>query len=69
MMYFKVFCFCLLLVNVGYAVPADINEELFTEVLKESESEVDRITLERNAANELPTDYVPGHARRGITKE
>ena len=69
MIYIKVFSVCLLLMHVGYVVPADINEELFTEVLKESESEVDRINLEQNTVNELQTDNVPGHARRGITKE
>jgi hypothetical protein len=54
--------------NVGYVRSADINKELFAEVLKESEAEIDRIGLERSVT-EINSETVPGHARRGITKE
>ena len=68
MIFFKVLTTSLLLMNVGYVSPAGIDKELFAEVLKESEAEIDRISLERSVT-EINSETVPGHARRGITKE
>ena len=68
MIFFKVLTTSLLLMNVGHIRSAGIDKELFAEVLKESEAKIDRIGLERSVT-EINSETVPGHARRGITKE
>ncbi len=68
MTFIKVLAVSLLLLNVGYVMPTEIDKELFAKVLEESEAEVDRIRFERSVAG-FEFESVPGHARRGVTKE
>jgi hypothetical protein len=49
-------------------MPTEIDKELFAKVLKASEAEVDQIRFERSVAG-VEFGSVPGHARRGVTKE
>jgi hypothetical protein len=68
MMFIKVLAVSLLLLNLGYVMPTEIDKELFAKVLKASEAEVDQIRFERSVAG-AEFVSVPGHARRGVTKE
>jgi hypothetical protein len=68
MIFLKVLTIILLLLNVGYVVPTDVDTELFEKVLRESEAEVDQILFDRSVTG-FEFESVPGHARRGITKE